>query len=224
MTDREISGLGPADRGVARGAGSTGAAADVRGALARAVDRLPRRRHGATVLLELAHSQPAVHTALLGSTAESTAALLLHAQHLRACEVEVAAWIGPLLPALADDRMLESMMRHIVAADLLDVHAVSADSRRALRCAVRRAAVADVATMARAFGVDPGDARDLPTQACTCPARQPRAAPRRPSASPGSRRPTPRRCGCAAQCQLDPEQRPAFVSVRTCELFPDESA
>lgn len=185
------------------------------------------RRHGATVLLELAHSQPAVHTALLvsplGSTAESTAALLLHAQHLRACEVEVAAWIGPLLPALADDRMLESLMRHIVAADLLDAHAVLGRLTPA-----RLGALTDVlpwpqvATMARAFGIDPAYPETLPaTGVHLSPMADGalRHAVRRVAGSLGLRLD---HCGCPAQCHLDPEQRSAYVPLRTSQLFPDE--
>ena len=48
------------------------------------------RRYGATIMLELAHSKPAVQTALLGGDAEPAAALLLHAQHLRRIGLEVA--------------------------------------------------------------------------------------------------------------------------------------
>jgi len=178
------------------------------------------RRHGATVLLELAHSQPAVQTALLSMGAESTAALLLHAQHLRACDLEVAAWIGPLMPALADDRMLESLMRHIVAADLVDAHAVLGRLMPP-----RLAALTDVlpwpqvATMARAFGIDPAYPETLPAAGVHLSPMADgalRHAVRRVATSVGLRLD---HCGCPAQCHLDPEQRSAYVPLHTPELF-----
>jgi hypothetical protein len=180
------------------------------------------RRHGATVLLELAHSQPAEQNALLGPQAESTAALLLHAQHLRACDLEVAAWIGPLLPSVADDRMLESLMRHIVAADLVDAHAVLGRLTPA-----RLGALTDVlpwpqvATMARAFGIDPAYPETLPAAGVHLSPMADAAlrhAVRRVASSVALRLD---HCGCPLQCHLDPEQRSAYVPLHTPELFPE---
>jgi len=179
------------------------------------------RRFGATLLLELAHAHAPVHTALLGSHAESTAALLLHAQHLRACDLEVAVWLGPLLPAIADDRALETLVRHIVAADLVDAHAVlgrlTAPRLDALAAVLPWP---QVATMARAFGVDPADPHGLPAQGVHL---SPMADGALRHAVVRIARPLGLRldhCGCAAQCHLDPEQRAAFVPLTTTELFP----
>jgi hypothetical protein len=198
--------------------------------LVRTVVPLPRgvveaiRRAGATVLLEIASPDPEVQRALLGPGAESAASLLLHAQHLRARGIEVAAVVGPLLPAVHDERVIAAMMQHIFAADLVDVHVTVGRLTRA-----RLEALADVlpwptiAAMARAFGIDP-NAADLPELGIRLP----------PTANLALRRAAERladhvglridACGCAAQCQLDPEERPPFVSVLTSELFPAESA
>lgn len=179
------------------------------------------RRHGATVLLELAHSQPAAQAALLGPHAESTAALLLHAQHLRACELEVAVWMGPLLPAVADDRALEALMRHIVAADLVDAHPVLGRLGAARLEALSRVLPwPQVATMARAFGIDPAQPQTLPAAGVHLSPMADgalRHAVRRIAAPLGLRLD---RCGCPAQCHLDPEQRAAYVPLGTPELFP----
>lgn len=180
------------------------------------------RRHGVTILLELAHPQPAVQTALLGPHAESTAALLLHAQHLRACDLEVAAWVGPLLPAVADDRMLESLMRHIVAADLVDAHPVLGRLTSARLDALGRVLPwPQVATMARAFGIDPAFPDALPPAGVHLSPMADgalRHAVRRIATNVGLRLD---HCGCAAHCHLDPEQRAAYVPLTTPDLFPD---
>jgi hypothetical protein len=198
--------------------------------LVRTAVPLPRgvveavRRAGATVLLEIAHPEAEIQRALLGPGAEAAATLLLHAQHLRACGIEVAAVVGPLLPALHDERVIAAMMQHIFAADLVDVHVTVGRLGPA-----RLDALADVlhwptlAAMTRAFGIDPTEPA-IPDLGVRLPAPANlalRRAAERLADHVGLRIDA---CGCAAQCQLDPEERPPFVSVLTSELFPAESA
>jgi hypothetical protein len=192
------------------------------------------RRAGATVLLEIAHPEPAMQRALLtplslGSGAESAASLLFFAQHLRACDIEIAAVIGPLLPAVHDERVLEAMMQHIAAADLVDVHVTVGRLSAARFAALAEAVEArelpwpTLAAAARAFGVDPS-APELGDAGVRLPAPLNlalRRAAERLADHVGLRIDA---CGCAAQCQLDPEERPPFVSVLTSDLFPAESA
>jgi len=181
------------------------------------------RQVGATVLLEIAHPDPRVQRALLGPGAEAASALLLHAQHLRARDLEVAAVIGPLVPAIHDDRTLETIVRHVAAADLVDVHVTVGRLGTA-----RLAALADavpwptLAAMARAYGIDPS-APQIPEHGARLPSTSNlalRRAAERIADHVGLRIDA---CGCPAQCHLDPEERPAFVSVLTSELFPAEA-
>jgi hypothetical protein len=185
-----------------------------RGAVAAA------RRHGATVMLELAHPEPGPQQVLLGDDAESTAGLLLHAQHLRACDVEVAVQLGPLLPAIADDRMIATLVHHIVAADLVDAHLTLGRLTPArLRGLAEVLPWPQVATMARAFGIDPSAENPIPDGGLVLPA-MPRLALLRAverTAIAGGLRLD--HCGCPMQCHLDPEARPAFVPLLTPDLF-----
>lgn len=182
------------------------------------------RSCGATVLLEIAHPDLAVQQALLGPAAESAAALLLHAQHLRARGIEVAAVVGPLLPAVHDERVIAALLQHVRAADLVDVHVTIGRLAEPRFGALANALPwPTIATMARAFGIDPA-APSIPDQGARLPAPANlalRRAAERLADHLGLRIDA---CGCAAQCQLDPEERPAFVSVLTSELFPAESA
>jgi hypothetical protein len=179
------------------------------------------RRHGATVALELAHPVGAVQQALLGPHAEPMSVLLLHAQHLRACDLEVAAWLGPLLPSVADDRTLTTMAQHVAAADLVDAHAVIGrlgPSR--LEALTRVLPWPQVAAMARAYGIDPSQPSALPANGVWLSPMADAAlrhAIRREAEAHGLRLD---HCGCAAQCHLDGEQRSAFVTLGTPELFP----
>lgn len=181
------------------------------------------RQVGATVLLEIAHPDPTVQRALLGPGADTAAALLLHAQHLRARDLEVAAVLGPLVPAIHDERTIETMVRHVAAADLVDTHVTVGRLGPA-----RFTALADavpwptLAAMARAYGLDPS-AAEIPDHGLRLPASSAlalRRAAERIVEHVGLRIDA---CGCPAQCHLDPEQRPAFVSVLTSELFPAEA-
>lgn len=200
-------------------------AAHGRRAIVRAAAPLGRaavaaaRRHGATVVLELAHPDPAVQKVLLGEDGEPSATLLLHAQHLRACDVEVAVQIGPLLPAIADDRMVATLVHHIVAADLVDAHlTIGRLTPARLHGLTDVLPWPQVATMARAFGVDPGAETPVPAEGVVLPA-MPRLAllrsVERAAVEAGLRLD---HCGCPAQCHLDPESRPAFVPL-TLDLF-----
>jgi hypothetical protein len=178
------------------------------------------RRHGATVILEIAHPDPAAGKVLLGDGAESSATLLLHAQHLRACDIEVAAQIGPLLPAIHDDRTVATIVHHVVAADLVDAHLTMGRLTHARLLGLGGVLPwPQVATMARAFGVDPGAEHPVPDAGVVLPA-MPRLAllraVERTATAAGLRID---HCGCAAQCHLDPESRPAFVPLSTTDLF-----
>ncbi|MBL8944003.1 MAG: hypothetical protein JNK45_12685 [Myxococcales bacterium] len=180
------------------------------------------RREGVTVLLELAHAQPGVQVALLGPHAESTAGLLLHAQHLRACELEVAAWVGPLLPAVADDRALETLVRHIVAADLVDGHVVLGRlTPPRLEALTRVLPWPTVATMSRAFGIDPALPASLPAAGVHLSPMADGALRHAVARIAGALGLRLDHCGCPAQCHLDPEQRTAYVPLATPELFPE---
>jgi hypothetical protein len=177
------------------------------------------RRHGATVILEIAHFDAAVQKVLLGDGAESSATLLLHAQHLRACEIEVAVQVGPLLPAIHDDRTVAKLVHHIVAADLVDAHlTIGRLTTSRLHGLASVLPWPQVATMARSFGIDPSAEDAVPFDGVVLPA-MPRLAllraVERTAISSGLRLD---HCGCPAQCHLDPESRPAFVPLTT-DLF-----
>lgn len=178
------------------------------------------RRHGVTVLLELADLQPAVGAALLGPSAAPAAALLQHAQHLRASELEVGAWLGPLLPAIADERAITMLVRHVAAADLRDAHAVLGRlTAPRLRALTQVVPWAQVSACARAYGIDPERPEALPAGGVHLSPMADaslRHAVRRAAAAVEVRLD---HCGCPAHCHLDPEQRPAFVPMANSELF-----
>lgn len=75
----------------------------------------------ATVQLRVASFDPQIQAALLGPGADTAARLLLRAQHLRARSVRVGVLLAPLMPVVHRDEVLESLMRHICAADVGDV-------------------------------------------------------------------------------------------------------
>lgn len=197
-----------------------------RRAIVRAAVPLPReaiselRRYGVTVMLEIAHLDPAIGAALLGPGAASAAGLLQHAQHLRANDLEVGVWLGPLLPAIADEKAINALVRHIVAADLRDAHAVLGRlTQGRLRGLVDAAPWPMVATAARAYGIDPERPDALPpggVHLSPMADASLRHALRRAADAAGLRLD---HCGCAAQCHLDPEQRPALVPLAPRDLF-----
>ncbi|MEM9462683.1 MAG: hypothetical protein AAGF11_51520 [Myxococcota bacterium] len=182
------------------------------------------RRWGVTVVLELAHPRPSYQQALVGPTAETVASLLLHAQHLRSLDIEVAVHLGPLLPVVHDQaREITALARHIAAADIRDVHLavgrLTPARGRALAGVLPRG---QVGAMLRAFALDPRD--DDPW------ARLPAAGARLSPLAAATLRHGVRRfvesaglridhCGCPAQCHLDPELTPRFVPLLTSDLF-----
>lgn len=182
------------------------------------------RRWGVTAVLELAHPRPAHQQALVGPTAEPAAALLLHAQHLRTLDIEVAVHMGPLLPVVHDQQVeIVGLARHIAAADIRDVHlAVGRLTPARGRALAPVLAHGQAGAMALAFGLDPRD--DDPWS--TLPKQGVRLAPlaaatlrhgvRRHVEEAGLR---VDHCGCPAQCHLDPELTPRFVPLLTSDLF-----
>lgn len=185
------------------------------------------RRWGSTILLELAHVRPAMQAALAGPSADPVSALLLHAQHLRRAGLEVAAVVAPILPVIHDrDREVVPLLRHIVAADVRDAHlAVGRLGPGRLAALEPLLARGERTALLRAFDLDPTAASPWPEGAAEGTARlSPVAAAslyhtvRRSAEAEGLRIDA---CGCAAQCHLDPELTPAFVPLRTSELFAD---
>lgn len=182
------------------------------------------RRWGVTVLLELAHPRPSHQRALVGPSAEPAAALLLHAQHLRTLDIEVAAHLGPLLPVVHDQvAEVVALIRHIAAADIRDAHLavgrLTPARGRALSAVLARG---QSGALLRAFGRNPIE--DDPWSAL------PPTGARLPALGAAALRHSVRRlveeeglridhCGCPAQCHLDPELTPGFVPLLTSDLF-----
>jgi hypothetical protein len=182
------------------------------------------RRWGVTVVLELAHPRPAHQRALVGPTAESAPALLLHAQHLRSLDIEVAVHMGPLLPVVHDQQAeIVALARHIAAADIRDVHLAVGRLTPARGRALAEVLVnGQAGAMLRAFGLDPRDDdpwSKLPAQGrplAPLAAATLRHGVRRHVEHAGLR---VDHCGCPAQCHLDPELTPRFVPLLTSDLF-----
>lgn len=91
--------------------------------------RLPRsvvaraQAHDALVMLEVISTDPAVQRALVGPGAESMSSLLLHAQYLRTAGVQVATWVGPVMPTIHDrPANIDPLWRHVAAAQITDAH------------------------------------------------------------------------------------------------------
>jgi hypothetical protein len=183
------------------------------------------RRWGVTVVLELAHPRPAHQRALVGPTAEPAAALLLHAQHLRSLDIEVAVHLGPLLPVLHDQERADivALARHIAAADIRDVHLAVGRLTPARGRALAEVLVnGQAGAMLRAFGLDSREDdpwSKLPAQGvplAPLAAATLRHGVRRHVEHAGLR---VDHCGCPAQCHLDPELTPRFVPLLTSDLF-----
>lgn len=183
------------------------------------------RRWGVTVMLELSHPRPAHQRALVGPTAEPASALLLHAQHLRSLDIEVAAHLGPLLPVVHDQERSDivALARHIAAADIRDAHlAVGRLTPARGRALAEVLASGQAGAMLRAFGRDPRvddpwsslPALGLPLAPLA--AATLRHGVRRIVEQAGLRID---HCGCPAQCHLDPELTPRFVPLLTSDLF-----
>lgn len=71
---------------------------------------------GVVVVLEVAHARGAIQRALLGEQADTAAALLLWAQHLKAVGIPVRARIAPLLPGVHERGQLDPLLRNVAAA------------------------------------------------------------------------------------------------------------
>lgn len=182
------------------------------------------RRWGVTVLLELAHPRLSLQRALVGPTAEPAATLLLHAQHLRSLDIEVAAHLGPLFPVVHDEESdVVALARHIAAADIRDAHlAVGRLTPGRGRALSKVLARGQAGAMLRAFGRNPLE--DDPWSAL------PPTGARLSALAAATLRHGVRRfvedaglridhCGCPAQCHLDPELTPGFVPLLTSDLF-----
>lgn len=182
------------------------------------------RRWGATVVLELAHPRLSHQRALIDPKAESASALLLHAQHLRSVDIEVAVHLGPLLPGINDrEGELRALARHIAAADIRDVHLavgrLTPSRGRALAEVLERGRAG---ALLRAFGQN-SMVKDPWSE---LPAEGRRLAPLAAATllnavgwvldDAGLR---VDHCGCRAQCHLDPQLTPSFVPLLTSDLF-----
>ncbi|MCA9655494.1 MAG: hypothetical protein H6712_19225 [Myxococcales bacterium] len=182
------------------------------------------RRWGVTVMLELAHPRPSHQQALVGPTAEPAATLLLHAQHLRSLDIEVAAHLGPLLPVVHDQAAdVVALVRHIAAADIRDAHlAVGRLTPARGRALAQVLARGQASALLRAFGRNPlqdDPWSSLPPQGARLSALAAatlRHGVRRHVEEAGLRID---HCGCPAQCHLDPELTPGFVPLLTSDLF-----
>jgi hypothetical protein len=182
---------------------------------------------GCTILLELAAPDPELQRALLGPGADTVAALLLHAQHLRARGLDVAVQVGPVLPGIHDrQEVMESLWRHIAAADIRDAH-VSVGHLSASRLAALEATLEPgrVSAIARSYGLgmSPPEEDDTPLLVPRGGARLDRLtathlfhAVRRMAEGVGIRID---RCGCRAQCHLDPELTGDYIDLTTADLF-----
>ena len=179
--------------------------------------------HGATVLLELADARAPVDRALLGPGADPAAALLLHAQHLRALDIEVAAHLGPLMPTMHDrPEVIAPLVGHIVAADIRDAHLVvgrlTGARLDALAAALGWPAAAGIA---RAFDVvaEPDGSLPIPALGARLPHRPHVLLYHEVRRLAESRSLRVDHCGCPAQCHLDPHRTPAYRPLLTPDLF-----
>ena len=186
------------------------------------------QRWGATTVLELAHARPRLQAALLGGSAEPTSALLLHAQHLRSCNIEVVASLGPLLPTVHDrSGAAASLMKHVVAADIRDAHLVVGRlGPGRLEALASMLSWGDLLALARAYDlpIDPESAWPIVGASTARLALRTHTvflhAMHRIAEGVGLRID---HCGCPAQCHLDSGLVPACVSLRTSDLFAAEA-
>jgi len=200
------------------------------------------RRWGVTVVLELAHPRPSHQRALVGPSTEAASTLLLHAQHLRSLDIEVAAHLGPLLPVVHDrGGELTALARHVAAADIRDVHlAVGRLTEARGRALAEVLPRGQAGALLRSFGRgawrhDPSgandpDARNDPEDRDDPWSQLPSGGVRLSPLKAATVRHTQRRiveeaglrvdhCGCPAQCHLDPQLTPGFVPLLTSDLF-----
>jgi len=184
------------------------------------------RRWGTTVLLELAHRRPELQSALLGSSADSAATLLLHAQHLRRVGIEVGVHFAPLLPVIHEGRTdTLALLRHVAAADIRDAHLTVGRLTQSRFKAISEVTPKPRAiSLLRAYGLDATQAQPF----ARVPLAGQRLVPLAMAALYHSVRLEAQgeglridHCGCAAQCHLDPQLTPEFVPLLTPQLFAD---
>ncbi|HEY8378914.1 MAG TPA: hypothetical protein VIK91_20620 [Nannocystis sp.] len=177
----------------------------------------------ASVVFEIAHQKLEVQRALLGAEAEAASALLLQAQYLRRLGVPVSVWLGPLLAGLHDrPGHFEPLLRHLVAADLTELHLTTGRLTPARIQALAGALDADTMTaVLRRYGVPPAArSRDaaptstgwrLTAQASAALVEGLRGLAERHGMRIDA-------CGCAAHCHRDTRPR-ELVPVQGPGLF-----
>lgn len=161
----------------------------------------------AVVALELASRSPGVQRALLGDGTVPVVRLLLHAQHLKARGIPVAAVLGPIVEGWHEHlEPVRPLIRHVLAADLKDASVVVAPSPERY-----------------GEGLRPfGWAAPLPAVSRIDDRTRHRllgASVRREAESLGLRVDA---CGCASFCHLSVAARP-YVAIGGSELFPRAS-
>jgi hypothetical protein len=187
-----------------------------------------------TVSLELAHHEPTLQRALLGPSADTTSALLLQAQHLRAIGIPVAAHLGPLLPGVHDDgNDFATLLHNVVAADVRDVYLSVGRLTGARLVGLSRAVKPGaLISLGRAFGLPPGLLISPPETENVTWRLDPLVADglfvglRRKAADFGLE---VEGCGCPSSCHLSVEPSSAsgrrpYVPVTQPELFSDAEA
>jgi|GEM_PF-2004287 len=175
------------------------------------------RVSGASVVLRIAGFDPAVQAGLLGPAADAPARLLLGAQHLRAQSVPVGVLVAPIMPVLHRDTELESLCRHIAAADLTDVSfAVGGWSQARHRAIEASLPFGGATAMARAYKIFEPESVvgkiQLGVREATLLLRQARRIAEHNGLSVGG-------CGCDAQCNLGPAPTEPFRSLLARDLF-----
>ncbi len=178
------------------------------------------RDHGAAVVLRIASFDPAVQCALLGSSADATARLLLGAQHLRAQGVPVAVLIAPLMPVVHRDEVLASLVRHIAAADLRYVSfAIGGWSPARHRAVAPLLPPGSGSALARAYRVIEPEAVDLAPARAQLGLREASLLQRQAERIAEDAGLTITGCSCDAHCHLAPAGAPTFRSLLAPDLF-----
>ncbi len=175
------------------------------------------RDAGAVVQLRVASFDPRIQAALLGPEADTAARLLLSAQHLRAQSVRVGVLLAPLMPVVHRDEELESLTRHVSAADVHDMaFAVGGWSPARHRVLAALLPAGGATALARAFGVfDPENARGklrLGVRDAMLLERQARRIAEHAGLQVGG-------CGCDAQCNQACGPVEPFRSLLAPDLF-----
>lgn len=175
------------------------------------------RDAGASVQLRVASFDPRIQAALLGPAADTAARLLLRAQHLRARSVRVGVLLAPLMPVVHRDEVLESLMRHICAADVADLaFAVGGWSVARHQALAPFLPVGGATALARTYGVfEPESAvgrLHLGVRDAMLLERQARRIAEHAGLRVGG-------CGCDAQCNAASGPVEPFRSLLAADLF-----